>query len=63
MPYTIVPLPKKGHYMLKKGTKVLAKDTTMKMAHKQMAAIEISEMRKTPKKEKAETKMKYKKMK
>lgn len=61
MPYTL--MKKGGKLQLKKGAMVLAKDTTPARAKKQMAAIEISEMKRKQKKEKKEHKEKneYKK--
>ena len=44
-------MKKGGKLQLKKGAMVLAKDTTPARAKKQMAAIEISEKKRTPKKE------------
>ena len=52
MPYKL--MKKAGKLQLMKGSQVLAKDTTPARAKKQMAAIEISEKKRTPKKEKKE---------
>lgn len=52
MPYKL--MKKAGKLQLMKGSQVLAKDTTPARAKKQMAAIEISENKRTPKKEKKE---------
>ena len=61
MPYKL--MKKAGKLQLMKGSQVLAKDTTPARAKKQMAAIEISEMKRKPKKEKRQHKEKneYKK--
>jgi hypothetical protein len=54
MPYKLKKVA--GKLQLMKGSQVLAKNTTPERARKQISAIEISEKKRTPKKEKKEHK-------